>query len=320
MNQTRRRALAIGPLRSFEAVARRLAFGAAAQELHLTQPAVSRQIRALEEELGTPLFLRGTRHVELTSAGAALLRTVAPLLEKLDGTVQQIRSARTRRHVSVTTFASLASLWLLPRLASFQAAHPGIDIRISAGDALIDPDDPEIDLALRYCLPQDAPAGSTPLFDELLTPVASPALLERQPLRSAADLAHHTLLEEDDHRPSAEYLSWRHWLGRHAPPGLEPQGWLYLNYTHQQIQAALAGQGIALARWCMAGEAIERGELVEPFGAAGRLGSPFGYWLVRWATRRAQPEVQAFDAWLLDEAGLTQGSITRARDTGTPLR
>ncbi|GAB4119826.1 MAG: LysR substrate-binding domain-containing protein [Rubrivivax sp.] len=319
MNTQRRRPLAIGPLRSFEAVARRLAFGAAAEELHLTQPAVSRQIRALEEELGTPLFLRGTRHVELTSAGAALQRTVAPLLAKLDATVHQIRSTRQRRHVTVTTFASLASLWLLPRLARFQAAHPGIDIRVSAGDALADPDDPEIDLALRYCLPRDAPPGSVPLFDELLTPVASPALLQRQPLRTPADLARHTLLEEDDHRASAEFLSWRHWLGRHAPPGLEPGGWIYLNYTHQQIQAALAGQGIALARWCMAGEAIERGELVEPFGAAGRIGSPFGYWLVRWPARRQQPEVQDFDAWVLEEARATQAAITRVRDTVTPL-
>jgi LysR family glycine cleavage system transcriptional activator len=314
MNIQRRRPLAIGPLRSFEAVARRLAFGAAAAELHLTQPAVSRQIRALEEELGAPLFQRGTRHVELTSAGLALQRAVVPLLARLDATVQQIRSSGTRRHVSVTTFASLASLWLLPRLARFQAEHPGIDIRISAGDALAGPDDPEIDLALRYCLPRDAPAGSAPLFDELLTPVASPALLERRPIRQPSDLAQHTLLEEDDHRPSAEYLSWRHWLGRHAPPGLEPGGWIYLNYTHQQIQAALAGQGIALARWCMAGEAIERGELVEPFGAAGRIGSPFGYWLVRWPARRQQPEVQAFDRWVLAEAAATRAGIARARD------
>jgi LysR family transcriptional regulator, glycine cleavage system transcriptional activator len=320
MNQLRRRPLQIGPLRSFEAVARRLAFGAAAEELHLSQPAVSRQIRALEEELGTPLFARGTRHVELTTAGASLQRTVAPLLGKLDATVAQIRSARTRQHVSVATFASLASLWLLPRLARFQGAHPGIDIRISAGDALVSADDPEIDLALRYCLPGDAPSGSVPLFEELLTPVASPALLERLPLKLPADLARHTLLEEDDHRPSAEYLSWRRWLASHAPPGLEPRGWIYLNYTHQQIQAALAGQGIALARWCMVGEAIERGELVEPFGATGRTGSPFGYWLVRWPTRRQQPEVRAFDDWLLEEADATQGSIARVRDTAGPVR
>jgi LysR family glycine cleavage system transcriptional activator len=319
MNKPSRRPLAIGPLRAFEAVARRLAFGAAASELHLTQPAVSRQIKALEEEVGTALFHRGTRHVELTGAGSALLRAVVPLLDRLDATVHQIRSEQARRHVAVTTFASLASLWLIPRLARFQAAQPGIDIRISASDALADADDPEVDLALRYCHPRHAPPGSTPLFDEILTPVASPALLERLPLSRPADLVHHTLLEEDDHRPSAEYLSWRHWLRTHAGPGVEPQGWLYLNYTYQQIQAALSGQGIALARWALVGEAIERGELVEPFGAAGRIGSPFGYWLVHWPARRQQPEVRAFADWLQAEAAITRASINRARDSATPL-
>lgn len=313
------RPLAIGPLRAFEAVARRLAFGAAATELHLSQPAISRQIQALEAEVGTALFHRGTRHVELTTAGATLLRTVVPLLERLDSTVHQIRHSQARRHVAVTTFASLASLWLIPRLAGFQALHPGIDIRISAVDRLADADDPEIDLALRYVHPKDAPESATPLFDEVLTPVASPALLARLPLRSPADLVRHTLLEEDDHRPSAEYLSWRHWLKVHAPAGTEPQGWLYLNYTYQQIQAALSGQGLALARWALVGEAIERGDLVEPFGAAGRITSPFAYWLVHWPARRQQPEVQAFSDWLLAEAAVTRAAIRRVQDADTPL-
>jgi LysR family glycine cleavage system transcriptional activator len=320
MNRASHRPLAIGQLRAFEAVARRLAFGAAATELHLTQPAVSRQIRTLEDELGGPLFLRGTRHVELTGAGAALLQTVAPLIDRLDSTVRQIRSTRSRRHVSVTTFASLASLWLIPRLVTFQAAQPDIDIRISATDTLADADDPELDIALRYCLARDVPAGSLPLFDEWLTPVASPALLERLPLRSGADLAHHTLLEEDDARPSAEYLSWHHWLQRHVAPGLEPRGWLYLNYTYQQIQAALSGQGVALARRALVAELIASGELVEPFGPAGRVASPYAYWLLRWPARRDRPEVAAFESWLLAEARATQTLIAPAQTQSGALR
>lgn len=319
MNSQRRRPLAVGPLRAFEAVARRLAFGAAAQELHLTQPAVSRQIKALEDELGAPLFHRGTRHVELTAAGSALLRTVAPLLDRLDATVHQIRHAQARRHVALTTFASFASLWLLPRLAGFQAAHPGIDIRISATDVVADGDDPEVDLALRYCHPKDAPPGAERLFDEWLTPVASPALLAAQPLATASDLLGHTLLEEDDHRPSAEFLSWHHWLRRHAPPGLEPQRWVYLNYTYQQIQGALAGQGLALARLALVGESLLRGELVEPFGPAGRVDSPFTYWLVTWPARRQAPEVQAFAEWLRAEAAATRAGMAAVRDSVTPL-
>lgn len=309
MNPPRQRPLAVGPLRAFEAVARLLSFRAAGEELHLTQPAISRQIRTLEDELGAVLFLRGTRHVELTGPGAQLLRSVAPLLAQLDGSVRQIRSAQRRQPVGVTTFASFASLWLLPRLAGFQNLHPEADIRISAYDHLADPDDPDIDLALRYGLPAQAPAGSTQLFGEQLTPVASPALLQRLPLQHAADLARHTLLEEDDARPSAAYLSWRHWLRLHAAPGLEPRGWVYLNFTYQQIQAALAGQGVALARMALVREALERGELVEPFGPAGRVSSPYAYWLVRWRERRERPALAAFEAWLLDEAARTRAAL-----------
>lgn len=309
MNIPRQRALAVGPLRAFEAVARRLSFRGAAEELHLSQPAISRQIRSLEIELGATLFLRGTRHVELTGAGATLRRTVEPLLAQLDTTVRQLRSVERRQPVGVTTFASFASLWLLPRLQEFQAAHADVDIRISATDALADPDDPELDLALRYCRPASAPAGSAALFGEVLTPVASPALLARQRLKTPADLARHTLLEEDDHRPGAEYLSWRHWLRLQAPPRLEPRGWIYLNFTYQQIQGALAGQGVALARLALVREAIERGDLVEPFGPAGRTASPFGYWLVRWPARRERPALAAFETWLLAQAAATRAAL-----------
>lgn len=301
-----RRPLSLGALRAFEAVARRLSFRAAAEELYLTQPAVSRQIRALEDELGASLFARGTRHVELTSAGAALLRAVAPWLGQLDATVRQIRSAGHRARVSVTTFASFASLWLLPRLPEFQRTHPEIDIRISASDRFADADDPEIDLALRYCHARDAPPGAVPLFGEQVAPAAGPALLEAQPLAGPAQLAAHTLLEEDDPRPSAQYLGWRHWLQQMGLDALEPRRWIYLNYTHQQIQAALAGQGVALARLALVGDLLARGELVEPFGPAGRIASPFGYWLVRWPQRAPRPEVAAFEAWLLAQAAQTR--------------
>ncbi len=312
MNAPRHRPLAVGPLRAFEAVARRLSFRAAAEELHLTQPAISRQISGLEEELGAVLFLRGTRHVELTGPGQQLLRSVLPLLAQLDGTVHHIRSAQRRQPVAVTTFASFASLWLLPRLQSFQGLHPESDIRIAAVDKLADFDDPEIDLALRYCHPNEAPPGSTSLFGEVLSPVASPSLLERLPLRSPAGLSQHTLLEEDDTRPSSEFLSWRHWLRLHAPPALQPRGWLYLNFTYQQIQSALAGQGVALGRLPLMREAVERGELVEPFGAAGRVHSPFAYWLVRWPGRRERPVLAAFESWLLAEAAQTRQALGAA--------
>ena len=120
----RTRPLSVGHLRAFEAVARHLNFRAAAEELSLTQSAVSRQIQSLEDEVGVPLFLRHTRAVELTSAGNQLLRAAVPALERLDSTVRQIRQSAGRKSVAISTWASFASMWLIPRLEAFQARVP----------------------------------------------------------------------------------------------------------------------------------------------------------------------------------------------------
>lgn len=315
MNAPRHRPLGIGPLRAFEAVGRLLSFRGAAEELHLTQSAISRQIRSLEDELGAPLFLRGTRHVEFTAAGAALMQATVPLIERLDSTVRVLRSARTRRTVSLTTFASFASLWLIPRLQAFQAAHPDIDIRVSASDAMADLDDPELDLALRYCHPDAAPPGAVRLFGDSMTPAAGAGLMAQArqglapPLRRPEDLAQHTLLEEDDHRPSAQYLSWRYWLLHHGQAQLQPQRWIYMNFTYQQIQAALAGQGVALARVALVYESLQRGELVEPFGTEMRLRSPFSYWAIASRAGQQRPELRLFMDWVVAQAAQTRTAI-----------
>jgi LysR family glycine cleavage system transcriptional activator len=315
MSARSRRPLSLSNLRAFEAVARTLNFGASAEELHVTQSAISRQIKGLEDELGAQLFTRGTRHVQITPDGQTLLRAVEPLLAKLDTSVQHIRRSRSRQRVSVTTFASFGSLWLLPRIEAFQRNHPDIDIRVSAHDALEDLDDPELDLALRYMSPAHVQAGAVHLFDETLTPAVSRSLWEQikkgaaPPLARPADLVGQTLLEEDDDRASTEFLSWRHWLACHDQPTLEPKRWLYLNFTYQQVQAALAGHGVALARVPLVFEALQRGELVEPFGAAGRITSPFSYWMLVAPGSRARPEVTQFTAWVEAEARATRDAV-----------
>lgn len=320
MNTRSSRPLSLSNLRAFEAVARRLSFSEAADELFVTQSAISRQIKGLEEELGAALFVRGTRHVEMTQSGQVLLRSVEAGLQKIDASVRQIRQVRSRKRVSVTTFASFGSLWLLPRIEAFQRLHPDIDIRVSAADQIADLDDPELDLALRYCSPAQAPAGALRLFGEVLTPVVSRSLAEQirrgeaPPLSNAADLVQHTLAEEDDTKSSTEYLSWRRWLTLNGQPALQPKRWLYLNFTYQQVQAALAGHGVALARVALVFEALQRGELVEPFGPAGRVDSPYMYWLVSAPASRARPEVKQFCDWVLDQAALTREAIG---DTGS---
>lgn len=316
MNQPlRQRPLSIGPLRAFEAVARLLSFRAAAEELSLTQSAISRQIQALEEEIGCVLFLRGTRKVELSGDGAVLLPTAVAVLSRLDQTVRQIRRTRGRRVVNVTTFASFASLWLIPRLCEFQKHHPDIDIRVSAQDGLADLEDGEHDLALRYIAGTGLTAPAELMFEETVSPVVSPWYAESTrngrlpPLRRPGDLAAHALTEEDDPRPSAEFLSWRHWLTRQHEPDLQPLRWMYFNFTYQQIQAALAGQGVALARLPLVHEHLQRAELLEPFRASGRLTSPYAYWLVPAPAATSRPEVQAFADWVREQAAITRGQL-----------
>ncbi|MES2715920.1 MAG: LysR family transcriptional regulator [Pseudomonadota bacterium] len=324
MNPSNRRPLSLDGLRAFEAVARRLSFSAAAEELHLTQSAISRQIKALETELGAPLFTRGTRKVEPTAAGILLRQAVLPALDGIDRSVRQIRVAQGRRAVSLSTFASFATLWLLPRLAGFQQQHPDIDIRISATDQRVDMDDPEVDVALRYDAASAVPPDAERMFGEVLTPAASPWLVQQAssgqapPLHTMADLAGHALLEEDDHHPSAANLSWLRWLALQGHAGLAPRRWVYLNYTHQQVQAALAGQGVALARMALVHDQLARGELVEPFGAAGRVAAPFSYWLIPLPGARLRPELRAFIAWARGEAAATRAALGEAAATDAP--
>jgi LysR family glycine cleavage system transcriptional activator len=307
----RQRPLSIGPLRAFEAVARLLSFRAAADELSLTQSAISRQIQSLEEEIGCVLFLRGTRKVELSSDGAVLLPAAVAVLSRLDQTVRQIRRTRGRRVVNVSTFASFASLWLIPRMEAFQREHEDIDIRVSAYDRKVDLEDGESDLALRYDDRPSVPADAEQLFAETLSPCVSPWYLKKPPapLKRPADLAGHALAEEDDPRPSAEYLSWRRWLTLQGEPDLQPRRWLYLNFTYQQVQAALTGQGVALARLPLVHEHLTRGELVEPFGKGGRLGSPFAYWLITGPNAARRPEVQQFADWVREQAAVTRDQL-----------
>jgi len=318
MNKLNHRPLSLDFLRSFEAVARRLSFSGAAEDLHLTQPAISRQIKSLEEELGTSLFNRGTRRVELTSAGQSLLRAVDPMLGRLDATVRQIRIAQGRAQISLSTFPSFATLWLMPRLSDFERRHPGIDIRLSATDRLADIDDSDLDLLLRHCRPEQAPPGAERMFGEVLTPVVGARMADAitrgdaPPLRQPADLAQHTLVEVVDHTPSAPTLAWPVWLAAHGLAHLEPRRWYSVNFNHQQIQAVVAGQGVGLAWLPMVHDALARGELVEPFGTRLRLRSPFAYWLVALehaVSRAPRPELAALLDFVRQHAAVTRRAI-----------
>jgi len=307
----RSRPIAVGHLRALEAVARHLNFRAAAEELSLTQSAVSRQVQSLEDEVGVPLFLRHTRAVELTSAGAQLLRAVVPSLERIDSAVLQVRRSSGRKSVAISTWASFASMWLIPRLEAFQAEYPDIDIRMDATDTTIDLETSDADVALRYTRPQSAPAGAVRLFGEQLTPVASPWLLKSgKPLRKSEDLAQFALIEASDtHRTqNLEWLTWRRWLISNGLPKLEPKRWMYFNYAHQIAQAALTGQGLALARMPLVADSLANGDLVEVLPGH-RLDTPMAYFLIVGPRSGKRPEIEAFCNWLMVQAKITRLAI-----------
>lgn len=329
VSHPRTRPIGMGHLRAFDAVARHLNFRAAAEELSLTQSAVSRQIQALEDEVGTALFLRHTRAVELTSAGTLLLRAAGLSLERIDAAVRQIRQSAGRKSVAITTWASFASMWLIPRLEAFQREHPDIDIRIDATDAAVDLATADVDLALRYAVPQAMAPGAIRLFGEQLTPVASRWLLKEHRIAQLSDLAQVTLIEAGDaHRTRhLEWLTWQRWLDTFAPPSgggargkakarLTPQRWLYFNYASQIVQAALTGQGVALARLPLVAESLANGDLIEPLPQM-RLDSPLVYWLVVAPRSVVRPEVKAFCDWLLREAERTRQAIGEVPDPDT---
>ena len=313
----RTRPISAGHLRAFEAVARHLNFRAAAEEMALTQSAVSRQIQSLEEEVGVSLFLRHTRAVELTSAGAQLLMAVSQSLPRIDNTVRQIRQSAGRRAVALTTFASFASMWLIPRLEQFQRDNPDIDIRIDASDATLDLELADVDMALRYGPMNTMPPQAIRLFGEQLTPVASPWLLKGKSLTKPGDVAQFALIEAGDaHQTHLEWLTWRRWFDEHGLNRLQPKRWLYFNYAYQMVQAALTGQGIVLARLPLVAESLANGDLIEPLPKL-RMDSPMAYWLIVGPRSGSRPEIRAFCDWLMAQSRITRQTIGEVPDPDT---
>lgn len=297
----RRRPIALASLRGFEAAARRLSFTAAAAELNLTQSSISRQIATLEREVGRPLFVRRTRALELTAAGARLQQVVRQALAAIDGSVAEIRGAGASRRMTLTTYASFASLWLVPRLAAFQRRFPDIEIRIDASDRMLDLAAADVDVAVRW-LPSDVVQPSaTLLIDDVATPAISPRLLQSGACRSPADLAQWPLLDLDDSLPGIRRLSWAAWFEFAGAGAVEPaSGRLVFSFVDQAVQAAIRGQGVALVRSPFLQDCVASGDLVMPFP---RLRMPIGYRhvLVMNPARARRPHVEAFRDWLLEQ-------------------
>ena len=291
-------------LRGFESAARHLSFTKAGEELFLTQSAVSRQIQALEEFLGQPLFERRHKALALTDAGQAYYRTVAASLAELREATRRLKDSREAHVLTVTTTVSFASMWLVPRLARFRKLQPKTDVRISATHLLVDLEREGIDLAIRDCPLADAPPGAVHLVGEHMAPVCSPgyakeAKAAKRPLARPEDLRHHVLLNLHDPTGRWPWLSWAAWLEARGIEELVPAGTLTYDQYDQVIQAALHGQGVALGRMTLAEQYIREKRLTTLFGGTQRVARAFHAVVAQHAAQRA--EVKHFVEWLQRE-------------------
>lgn len=286
-------------IRGFVAVGRRMSVTQAARDLCLTQSAVSRQIRALETYLGVKLLARGYRSIAFTAEGERLFRSANGAVQQLQDVMGELRASGALRPVTVTSTIGIAALWLLPRLSRFQGRHPGVDVRVSANDRIADLRNDGIDLAIRYTTPSQAPAGSRRLFGESTAPVAHPSLGLRW-LRSARALARLTLLEFDD--PRYPWLQWRDWLGAAGLGDAKPRAFLHFNQYDLVIQAALAGQGIALGRLELIQPLLDEGRLALADVPRRRADAAHAFWLIQ-AEEQPRREVLSVAAWIEAEAG-----------------
>jgi len=288
----RRRLPPLNALRAFEAAARHLSFTRAADELAVTQAAVSHQVKTLEEWLGLKLFQRQNRTIHLTRQGQAYLPAVRQALDLVAEATRRLVDTDARGPLTVSVLPSFAAKWLLPRLSQFRARHPEIDVRISTSDHLVDFMRDDVDMAVRMGRGGWSGLTAIKFLDEDLFPVCSPSLLEGpHPLKRPEDLKHHTLLHDDMRQ------DWRTWFLAAGVEGIDPTRGPGYTDSSMVIQAAVEGQGVALGRSALAASDLASGRLVKPFEVT--LPAGFAYYVVFPPAAIEQPKVKAFVDWLL---------------------
>ena len=285
-------------LRAFEAAARHLSFTLAASELNVTQTAISHQIRRLEEELGIRLFVRQNRALTLTPEAREYLPGVRAAFNDLRLATDRLLRKDDDKVLTVSTLASLAAKWLLPRLSDFQEQHPGIDVRITTSTNLVDFQRDNVDAGIRYGRGQWPGVRADWLMADELFPVCSPSLLRGdKPLRAPEDLRDHVLL----HTSNTNSDDWRLWLTAAGLPTdfSKPPG-ITFDMIFMTIQAAIDGFGVAMGRTSYVQDDIAKGRLVVPFRIA--LPADAGFYLVAPRGAREPPKLTAFREWVVAAA------------------
>lgn len=302
----RRRLPPLNFLRSFEAAARHASFTKAAQELSVTQGAVSQQVKALEAALGIKLFYRDSQRLRVSEAGEEYLVAVRDVLDRLSLATERLVERQGSSVLTVSTSPDFAAKWLVHRLGGFAEAHPEIDLRVSATDHHVDFAREEVDVAVRHGEGRWPGLDAVRLSPEQLFVVCSPTLTAgREPLERPADVLKFPLLHLDDR------TTWSKWLDAagvaHSAP-LQGPVW---NRASMAIDAAIDGQGIALARTTLAAWDLLSGRLVRPFAETLRISKT--YWIVCPTATAALPKIALFRSWLLAQASLDQQRLEALR-------
>ena len=287
----------LSALRAFEAVARRVSFTRAAEELHVTPGAVSQQIRSLEEFVGELLFVRTRRSVALTEAATRMLPDVQAGLEALSRATSSKKAGHAENTLTISVAPSFASKWLLPRLSDFSEHHPDIDLRISATVALADFRRDNVDLAIRLGRGSYPDLHAEPLFAEAVAPLCSPRLLKTKGrLRRPDDLRKHRLLHDTSIPGENEQGTWERWLKLAGATQVAAHRGTKFSLAELALQAAIDGAGVVMARMVLAESDLAAGRLIRPFKMV--LPLDVSYFLVSARSSTRRHEIQCFREWL----------------------
>jgi LysR family transcriptional regulator, glycine cleavage system transcriptional activator len=315
MDKRRYPRLSLDLLRGFRVAARHLSFTRAAQELFVTQSAISREIKTLEEQIGQPLFHRVHRALQLTRAGEELFRAADEALKQLDAVTDRL--TRSGRALTVTTTTALASLWLAPRLPRFNRLRPEIDVRIVASNDKPDLERDQLDIAIRFVTAGADSPNAEKLFTCETFPVCSPALTRdsARPLRTPADLAHHVRIDYESVRDGRRTSEWDFWFEAMKIPAVEPASTLRFPQFDQGIPPAIDGAGVVIGVLPHLTQQLRDGVLCAPFGpdAIAKRGT---FFLVPRHDSARSDAVAAFVDWLRSEVR-RDGELALARPLTT---
>ena len=292
-------------LRAFEAAGRHLSFTRAAEELTVTQAAISHQVKALEEHLDVALFLRLPRQLELTKAGKILLPVVRDAFDRIGASVTKLNKEVASSALTVRLAPSFAAKWLSPRLDDFRRKHPQIDLSLTHSNEAVDFKRQQIDIAITYGQGDWRGVVSDRVLSIDFFPVCSPQFMQGEhPLTNPKNLAHYTLLHDTDR------VAWSDWLALAGIENVDPQRGTVVDDTNVLIQAAIDGIGIALGSTHFVADRLASGRLVKPFDTT--LYNDYAYYVVCPKKNLKRPEVSVFKAWLMEQSKRRQSNEEQA--------